>query len=137
MSTRPDSYRNGQDIRDRTARFAHRVVLMCKDLQKRGEVARSLTKQLTNCSSSVAANLEEARAGESRKDFFSKCAISLKECRESWMRLRLLRDAQIGDQSEVKALVREANELVAILTTIVKAKDKEEQPADGSPNVES
>ena len=117
---RPESYRHGQDIRDRTARFAQRVVALCQRLQKNGEVARVLTKQLVSCSTSVAANLEEASAGESRRDFFSKCAIALKESREAWSRLRLLRDTGIGDPGEVEALVHEANELVAILTSSIR-----------------
>ena len=127
---RPESYRHGQDIRARTARFARRVVALCQRLQKNGDVARSLVKQLITCSTSVPANLEEAKAGESRRDFFSKCAISLKECRESWMRLQLLRDSGIGDHREVQALVSEANELVAILTTIVASETKGSQSGD-------
>jgi hypothetical protein len=43
----------------------------------------------------------------------------LKECRESWTRLRILEARRIGNIPEVSALVREADELVAIITTIV------------------
>ena len=64
--------------------------------------------------------LEEARAAESRRDFISKCAVALKECREAHVRLRICRDSLLGPESEVGALCQEANELVAIITAIIR-----------------
>lgn len=69
---------------------------------------------------SVAAMLEEARAAESRRDFISKCSIALKESREALVRLRICLDTAIGPLDEATALAREANELVGILTAIVR-----------------
>lgn len=63
--------------------------------------------------------LEEAQAAESRRDFVSKCAIGLKEIRECHYRLRALY-ATVAKTDEVKDLVAEANQLVAITTTIVR-----------------
>jgi four helix bundle protein len=47
--------------------------------------------QLLDAATSVGANLEEAKAGQSRADFIHKNAISLKEAREAnyWLRLIL------------------------------------------------
>jgi four helix bundle protein len=47
--------------------------------------------QLLSAGTSVGANLEEAKAGQSRPDFIHKNSISLKEARESkyWLRLIL------------------------------------------------
>ena len=66
--------------------------------------------------------LEEARAAESDADFISKCCISLKECRESWTRLRVCQRCQIGPKQAASVLVREGHELIAIVTTIIKNK---------------
>jgi len=74
--------RYGQDIRDRAFRFGCRIVIFCRRLDEEGGVARTLAPQLVRCGTSIGANLEEARGGESRRDFKSKCAISLKEARE-------------------------------------------------------
>jgi len=63
--------------------------------------------------------LEEARAAESRRDFISKCSIGLKEARESHVRLRTCAATGCGPPEEAKYLAEEANEIVAILTTIV------------------
>jgi 23S rRNA-intervening sequence protein len=67
--------RYGQDIRDRSFRFACRIVEFCKHLE--GGVARILAPQVLRCGTSVGADLEEARGGESRRDFLSKMFVSL------------------------------------------------------------
>src|SRR5262245_59790419 len=118
----PPNYYNGQDIRHRTFDFACRVAKLCKKLYDEGGVSRMMVPQLLNCSTSTAANLEEARAAESDADFISKCCISLKECRESWARLRVCKASGLGPALETKALVQEASELIAIVTTIIRNK---------------
>src|SRR5262245_10836906 len=72
------AFESGQDIRDRTFDFACRVVSFCQKVYAEGRVSRTMVPQLLNCSTSVAANLEEARAAQSDADFISKCCISLK-----------------------------------------------------------
>jgi four helix bundle protein len=64
--------------------------------------------------------LEEARSAERRRDFISKCAIGLKEARESLVRLRICLASQSEDQAELLSLVREADEMVAVLMAIVR-----------------
>ena len=110
----------GEDIRDRSFRFACRIVELCKHLLRHGGVACILAPQLLRCGTSVGANLEEARGGESRRDFLSKCRISLKEARESTYRLRILVATKVGPADETAALIDEAGEIAAILGAIVR-----------------
>lgn len=114
------AYENGQDIRNRTYAFACRVAEFCKRLNERAGVGAVMSPQLLKCSTSVAANLEEARAAESTPDFISKCCISLKECREAHIRLRVMEKTGRGPADQAHALCAEANELVAIITAIVR-----------------
>jgi len=81
-----------------------------------------MVPQLLNCSLSFATMLEEAPAAESDADFISKYCIGLKECRESWTRMRVCQKCRKGPPSEAQALVRESDELIAIVTTIIKHK---------------
>jgi len=118
----PSTHENGQDIRDRSFQFACRVVTFCQKLYESGGVSRLLVAQLIACSCATATMLEEAKAAESDADFISKCCIGLKECRESWTRLRICQKCRLGDSKEATALVQESNELVAIVTTIVRNK---------------
>jgi four helix bundle protein len=108
----------GDDVRERAFQFACRVVELHDSLWARGGSGRVLSAQLLRSGSSIGANLEEADAAQSRADFISKCGISLKEARESHYWLRLLRATQKIPPDE--PLVGECNELVAILTTIVR-----------------
>jgi four helix bundle protein len=114
------SYEHGQDIRDRAFDFACYVVEFCKRLYDAGGVARLMTAQLLNCSTSVPAMLEEARAAESKRDFISKCSIALKEARESHVRLGVCRRCNVGPAGDGDKLVNEANQIVAILTAIIR-----------------
>lgn len=119
---RPPGYENGQDLRDRPFDYACRVVGLCEELDAGGRIGRLMVPQILSCSLSFAAMLEEARAAECDNDFMSKCGIGLKECRESWTRLRVCERRRIGPHAEVKALVEEGNELISIVTTIIKKK---------------
>jgi four helix bundle protein len=69
------SYEDGQDIRDRVFEFACCVVEYCERLYDAGGLGRLMTAQLLNCSTSVPAMLEEARAAESKRDFISTAII--------------------------------------------------------------
>lgn len=64
--------------------------------------------------------MEEAQGGQSRADFISKVSIARKEARETLYWLRLLTACSIVPESRLKDLIRESNELVAILTAIIK-----------------
>jgi four helix bundle protein len=78
----------GDDIRERTFRFACDIVSLCEALSDRGFGARRLSGRLLDSGTSICANLEEADAGQSKPDFIAKCTIALKEAREAhyWLR---------------------------------------------------
>lgn len=68
----------GQDVRDRTFRFGVQVVKMSSHPQ-RTAVGFELTKQIIRSGTRIGANVEEADACESKKDYFHKMGIALKE----------------------------------------------------------
>jgi four helix bundle protein len=109
-----------RDIAERAFRFAVRVVRLCEHLDHRPGVTRLLARQLFRSGTSIGANLQEARAGQSRADFLSKCNIALKEARETLYWLRLAEATELVLRDRLLPLMEEADELVAILTTIVK-----------------
>jgi four helix bundle protein len=110
------------DIRDRAFAFAVRIVKLCDYLEKKTNVSRSLSGQLLRAGTSVGANLEEAKAGQSRADFISKNSISLKEARESNYWLRLILATNSFDkkvENGIKELESESLELSNIIGKIV------------------
>ena len=70
---------------------------------------------------SVGANIEEAQAGQSRADFLSKMSIASKEARETLYWLKLLEKTELVSIDRLQDLKKEADEIVRILTSIVKS----------------
>jgi four helix bundle protein len=96
------------------------IVTLCRALDRQEPTSRILASQLLRSGTSVGANLEEAQAGQSRADFLSKCSVACKEARETHYWLRLLAETGVVKPERVADLLNECDQLVAILTTIVK-----------------
>ncbi len=107
----------GLEIQDRAFQFAVRVVKLANRLP-RTVAGIEVGRQLVRAATSVGANLEEADAAESKADFVHKVGIAHKEAREARYWLRIVR-ASLLDDDEVVSLLRESEELVRILHTIV------------------
>lgn len=69
---------------------------------------------------SIGANVEEATAAQSKKDFISKMSIASKEARETNYWLRLLKDSKICNDINLGKHLDESEEIVKIITAIVK-----------------
>ncbi len=108
------------DIYERTFKFASRVLKMDQTLSRNRRVNRNAMNQLVSSASSIGSNLEEAKAGQSKADFHAKLRVALKEARESHYWLRLIASTGTVRAARIAPLVQEANEIVAILTTIAK-----------------
>ena len=84
----------------------------------------SVANQLLRSGTSVGANTEEAQAGQSKADFIAKMSIAGKESRETLYWLRLLKATNLVDEDMIIEIIKESDELVRILTTIVKSSQK-------------
>jgi four helix bundle protein len=111
---------DNHDLCQRAFRFACSVSKVCIRLQERGPVVRRLSMKLLDSGTSIGANIEEGRAGQSKPDFIAKNFISLKESRETrfWLRVICATDPPL--ENELKPLLQEANEFIAMLTTSLK-----------------
>lgn len=110
------------DIRERAFVFAVRIVKLCKYLEKKSDVSKSLINQLLDAGTSVGSNLEEAAAGQSKADFVHKNSISLKEARESNFWLRLVLATSTFDKNALKGIEEleiESKELANIIGKII------------------
>jgi four helix bundle protein len=109
-----------RDIADRTFAFAVQIVKLCRELERKDSSSRILAGQVLRSGTSVGANVEEAQASQSPADFLSKCSIACKEARETHFWLKVLVEAGILPVDQVSSILDECNQIVAILTTIVK-----------------
>lgn len=107
-----------KDIKERTFEFALQTLKLCKSIAD-NEREYIITKQLSRSSTSVGANIREARNAVSKKDFINKLAIAQKECDESLYWLELLTEFIEHDYVEFVKLKKEASELLLILSAII------------------
>ncbi len=104
---------------ERSFKFALAVIELCRKLDEKPGVSRTLSNQLLRSGTSIGANIEEGQASQSRPDFVSKYSIACKEARETHYWLKLLCASKIVPPDSVNDIIIECNELIAILTTII------------------
>ena len=77
------------DLPERTFGFAVKIVEICRLLEKKTGVSRTLMSQLLRSGTSIGANVQEGQASQSEADFLAKYSIACKEARETqyWLRL--------------------------------------------------
>jgi len=109
-----------EDIRQRTFKFALRIINLTKALPK-NEVNRVLINQVLRSGTSIGANLEEALGSHTRAEFTNSTNISKKEARETIYWLRLLAESNgARTRNRMKSLIEEAEEIAKILTASIK-----------------
>jgi four helix bundle protein len=110
-------------IQEKAYNFALSIIDLYKHMRNQNEFI--LSKQIVRSGTSIGANVEEASAAQSKKDFISKMSIASKEARETNYWLRLLRDSNLCEGVvELKGLIPESEEIIKILTAIVKTSQK-------------
>jgi four helix bundle protein len=97
--------------------FALQIVQLYKSLVEKKEYL--LSKQILRNGTSIGANIHEAIASESKKDFIHKPGIALKEARETSYWLNLLKDSKYISNDEVNKLSNSCHEIIKILNSII------------------
>ncbi len=108
-----------QDIGERVFNFAVRVLKMTQSLPK-NYVNIAIINQIIRSATSIGANIEEARGAHTKTDFTYGMNISKKEARETLYWLRLIVAMNPALLSKLGLLLKENEEIIKILTTIVK-----------------
>ena len=107
-----------RDLRQRTKLFAIRITKLYSGLPRRGD-AKILGNQILKSGTSVGAHYREACRAKSDADFISKVEGALQELDETAYWLELIGESEILPISRLQPLHDEAEELIAILVTIV------------------
>ena len=105
-----------QELRNRLAQFAIAIEAVTRPLLARLET-RDIALQIRRSSTGIASNHRVGGRARSHAEFTSKIGIALEEADESLYWLEYLSDTGLGDKEELRPLIKEARELVAILTT--------------------
>jgi len=86
-----------------------------------------MSKQILRSGTSIGANIREGLFAQSRKDFISKMNIALKEAGETDYWIEILYSADYLTEMEFKSLKNDNDELIRMLSSIVKT-TKENTP---------
>jgi four helix bundle protein len=106
-----------EQLRTRTMQMARdiRKVLLDATILS---IDRPVVNQLIRSSSSVAANYRAATRARSDGEFFAKICIVTEEADETQFWLEYLIAIEILDQTKIKSLLDEADQLVRLFATI-------------------
>ena len=114
---------NENPIVSKSYSFALRIVKCYQHLISKNQ-PYDLARQILKSGTSIGANVEESQGGQSKKDFISKIHIAYKEARETHYWLRILNDSNILETKLANSLLKECEELLKILTSILKSSKK-------------
>src|SRR3954451_4339785 len=104
-------------ILELTFNFSLEIIGLYKQLIQQSEYV--ISKQLLRSATSIGANVEEADAAQSKKDFIAKMSIASKEARETKYWLRLLNESQIVSLDYTRYL-ETIDYIINLATKIVK-----------------
>jgi four helix bundle protein len=103
-----------KEMQARTKAFAVRAIKLV-DAVPRGLAPQVIGRQLIRSATSVGANYRAARRAQSRAEFAAKLSIVAEESDESLYWLELVRETELIKPELLSAILKEANELVAIV----------------------
>src|SRR4051812_11883023 len=106
-------------LRERTMRFALRVMRFCRALPADWE-GRFIADQLFRASARTSANYHAACRARSRRDFINKLGMTVEESDESVFWLTFVGRAGVNETADQKDLLAEGRELLAIFVKSAK-----------------
>ena len=107
------------EMKFRTKAYANRIVKLCSALPSNW-VAQTLGKQRLRSGTSAGANYRAACRAKSNADFVNKLRIVEEECDESLFWMELLVDNNLVKPPLLRDLMKEADEILAIVVASAK-----------------
>ena len=105
---------NRIELENRLVDFAV-LILKISEILPKTRAGNTLASQIVRSGTSPALNYGEAQSAESKKDFVHKLKIVLKELRETFICLKIIKNAKMLDETDsLEHAMRENNELISI-----------------------
>ena len=111
---------DSEKFKARTKNLALRVIRLVEALLKNQRTPEVIGKQLLRSATSVGANYRAACRGKSTADLIAKLSIVLEEADESLYWMEQQSEAELIPAERLQSLMRETNEIVAMLVTSLK-----------------
>ncbi|MEW6410039.1 MAG: four helix bundle protein [Nitrospirota bacterium] len=107
---------NRNEMKKRTKEFAKRIIDLCRKLPDNRE-GRLIGNQIFRSGTSLAANYRAACRARSINEFISKLSIMEEEADETLFWLELIKEIEILDKSMLNSLIKENDEIIAIIVS--------------------
>lgn len=108
------------DLEDRLIDFAILIIDISETLPNT-RARNHLAGQIVRSGTSPALNYGEAQDAESNQDFIHKIKIILKELRETFVALKIIKKAELyKNEDKLKITLKENDELIAIFVATIK-----------------
>ena len=117
---------NSDAMKRRTKEFAKKIIELCRVLPNNRE-GRLIGNQMFSSGTSVAANYRAACRGRSKAEFIAKLGIVEEEADETLFWLEMVDEMEIGDPNEVQSLMKECDEIIAIMVSSIKTARQEKE----------
>ena len=112
------------DLHERMIDYAVRIIKLSESLPET-KAGKHVSSQILRSGTSPAPNYGEAQSAESKADFVHKLKVAIKELRETETWLKIIQKAKmITPGSKLTSLLRESDELVAILYASIETAKK-------------
>jgi len=118
---------DAEDLKKRTKQFGLRVIHLIEALPS-SRAASVIGRNLLRSGTSVGANFRAASRARTRPDYISKLGMAIEQADESLYWMEMLVEAKLIPGEKLTALMKEANELVTILTTSAKTRRARVKP---------
>lgn len=106
-------------LRSKSFDFAFRIVNLYKHLQEKHR-EYVISKQVLRSGTSIGANIEEAKHGQSTVDFIHKLSIAQKEAAETSYWIKLLGRGAYINEKLANSLLADCEEIQKLLTASIK-----------------
>ncbi len=114
-----DNKEFAKQLEKRTKIFAIAIIKLSSSLPNTPE-GRAIRNQITKSGTSIGANYREANRARSKADFSNKISIAESEASETVYWLEIIEELGWTGVSAIQTTEKEANELLAIFTSIGK-----------------
>lgn len=111
------------DLHERLIRFSILILEIVDDLPK-SYSGIHFAKQLVRCGTALAFHHAEAQSAESRRDFIHKMKIAVKELRETYVNLKIIKRKPLISDKAVEEVIVECNELISIFVKSIQTAKK-------------
>lgn len=114
-----DNKEFSKQLESRTKQFAIQIIKLSASLPNSAE-SKVIKYQITKSGTSVGTNFREANRARSKADFINKIKICESEASETVYWLELISELNWINQQDLLLIMKEANEILALFTTIAK-----------------